>query len=145
VNRNPIDSLRGKDSVKCKPESHGAAGSGPKQERHGDKGGKFTEASDCEARIVSLLHGYICFLRKTHFARQLQRVRNRRRHGERNERDGDDVQHFKQHDSCAANYFRFLRLLREARLRIRFESSDFARSSSARRERDSPRPARLMK
>jgi hypothetical protein len=33
------------------------------------------------------LHGYICFLRKTHFARQLQRVRNRGRHGERNERD----------------------------------------------------------
>jgi hypothetical protein len=70
---------------------------------------------------------------------------NRRRHGERNERDGDDVQHLKQHDSCAANYFRFLRQLREARLRIRFESKDFARSSSARRERDSPRLARLMK
>jgi hypothetical protein len=51
-------------------------------------------------------------------------VRNRRRHGERNERDGDGVQHLKQYDSCAANYFRFLRLLREARLRICFESRD---------------------
>jgi len=136
VNRNPIDSLHGENSeqrTKCEPESRGATRRGPKQERNR------------EAGVVNLLYGQIRLFRRPHFAGQLQRVCHRGRHSEGDKRDGDDMQHLKQRFFPSFGYFCFLRVLPEFRLRIRFESRDFALSSSERRERDRPRPARLMK
>jgi hypothetical protein len=74
VNRNPIDSLHGENSeqrTECEPESRGAARRGPKQERNGDKRGKFTDAGNREAGVVNLLYGHIRLIRKPHFAGQL--------------------------------------------------------------------------
>jgi hypothetical protein len=56
MNRNPIDSLHGENSEqRTEPESRGATRRGPKQERNGDKPGKFTDASNRAAGVVNLL------------------------------------------------------------------------------------------